>query len=106
MAKRAGMKVTEFFLGFGPRLWSVQKGETEYGIKAIPAGAYVRIIGMHNLEEVAPEDEDRTYREWYSQTYNGRQYRDYNKLSKKNRQAYWKYRHEHDKDHDHDHDRH
>ena len=63
MAKRAGMKVTEFFLGFGPRLWSVQKGETEYGIKAIPAGAYVRIIGMHNLEEVAPEDEDRTYRE-------------------------------------------
>jgi len=51
-------------------------------------------------------DEDRTYREWYSQTYNGRQYRDYNKLSKKNQQAYWKYRHEHDKDHDHDHDRH
>jgi len=63
MAKRAGMKVTEFFLGFGPRLWSVQKGETEYGIKAIPAGAYVRIIGMNNLEEVPPEDEPRAYRE-------------------------------------------
>src|SRR4051812_3107095 len=61
-AKWAGMKVTEFFLGFGPRLWSFQRGETEYGIKAIPAGAYVRIIGMSNLDEVEPEDEDRTYR--------------------------------------------
>ena len=37
-AKRSGMKVTEFFVGFGPRLWSVQKGETEYGLKAIPLG--------------------------------------------------------------------
>jgi membrane-associated protease RseP (regulator of RpoE activity) len=62
-AKRSGMKVTEFFLGFGPKLWSVQRGETEYGIKAIPAGAYVRIIGMNNLEEVPPEDEPRTYRQ-------------------------------------------
>ena len=62
MAKRSGMKVTEFFLGFGPRLWSFRKGETEYGVKAIPAGGYVRIIGMSNLEEVDPEDEPRTYR--------------------------------------------
>ncbi len=62
-AKAAGMKVTEFFLGFGPRLWSFQRGETEYGIKAIPAGAYVRIIGMSNLEEVDPADEGRTYRQ-------------------------------------------
>jgi membrane-associated protease RseP (regulator of RpoE activity) len=62
-AKASGMKVTEFFLGFGPKLWSVQRGETEYGIKAIPAGAYVRIIGMNNLEEIAPEDEPRTYRQ-------------------------------------------
>ncbi|MBS1848223.1 MAG: site-2 protease family protein [Actinobacteria bacterium] len=62
MAKRAGMKVTEFFLGFGPRLWSVQRGETEYGIKAIPAGAYVQIIGMSMAEEVEAGDEDRTYR--------------------------------------------
>ncbi|MGZ4800718.1 MAG: site-2 protease family protein, partial [Acidimicrobiia bacterium] len=45
MAKRSGMKVTEFFVGFGPRIWSFRKGETEYGIKAIPAGGYVRIIG-------------------------------------------------------------
>jgi membrane-associated protease RseP (regulator of RpoE activity) len=62
-AKAAGMKVTEFFLGFGPRLWSFRRGETEYGIKAIPAGAYVRIIGMSNLEEVDPSEEDRTYRQ-------------------------------------------
>src|SRR5947208_2003609 len=62
MAKRAGMQVTEFFVGFGPRLWSVRKGETEYGVKAIPAGGYVRIVGMNNLEVVDPADEERTYR--------------------------------------------
>ena len=61
-AKLSGMKVTEFFFGFGPKLWSFRRGETEYGVKAIPAGAYVRIIGMNNLEEIAPEDEPRTYR--------------------------------------------
>jgi membrane-associated protease RseP (regulator of RpoE activity) len=61
-AKRAGMKATEFFLGFGPRLWSVRRGETEYGVKAIPAGGYVRIIGMTSMEEVPPEDEPRTFR--------------------------------------------
>jgi membrane-associated protease RseP (regulator of RpoE activity) len=62
MAKRAGMKATEFFVGFGPRIWSFRKGETEYGIKAIPAGGYVRIIGMSNVEETDPADEPRTYR--------------------------------------------
>ena len=51
-AKRSGMMVTEFFLGFGPRIWSFRRGETEYGLKLIPAGAYVPIIGMNNLEEV------------------------------------------------------
>ena len=61
-AKRAGMKATEFFIGFGPRIWSFKRGETEYGVKAIPAGGYVKIIGMTNLEEVDPEDEPRTYR--------------------------------------------
>ncbi|HEX9505965.1 MAG TPA: M50 family metallopeptidase [Acidimicrobiia bacterium] len=61
-AKRAGMKVTEFFLGFGPRLWSFRRGETEYGIKAIPAGGYVRIIGISNLEDIDPDDEARTFR--------------------------------------------
>jgi membrane-associated protease RseP (regulator of RpoE activity) len=62
-AKRAGMKVTEFFLGFGPKIWSIRRGETEYGIKVIPAGAYVKIPGMVNIDEVAPEDEARTYRQ-------------------------------------------
>lgn len=63
MAKRAGMLVTEFFLGFGPRIWSFRRGETEYGLKAIPAGAYVKIIGMSNMEEVDPALESRTYRQ-------------------------------------------
>jgi membrane-associated protease RseP (regulator of RpoE activity) len=62
MAKRANMLVTEFFVGFGPRLWSFRSGETEYGVKAIPLGGYVRIIGMSNMEEVDPADEARTYR--------------------------------------------
>ncbi len=62
-AKWAGMKVTEFFIGFGPKIWSFRRGETEYGIKCIPPGAYVRIIGMSNLDEVPPEDEPRTYRQ-------------------------------------------
>jgi membrane-associated protease RseP (regulator of RpoE activity) len=62
-AKWAGMKVTEFFIGFGPRIWSFTKGETEYGLKAIPAGAYVKIIGMNNLDEVDPAEESRTYRQ-------------------------------------------
>ncbi|MEX1044180.1 MAG: site-2 protease family protein [Acidimicrobiia bacterium] len=61
-AKATGMKVTEFFIGFGPRIWSFRRGETEYGIKPIPFGAYVKVIGMNSLEEVDPEDEDRTYR--------------------------------------------
>src|SRR5687768_6642913 len=60
-AKWAGMKVTEFFIGFGPRIWSFHRGETEYGIKALPLGAYVKIIGMHNLDEFDPADADRTY---------------------------------------------
>ncbi len=63
MARRAGMKVSEFFLGFGPRIWSFRRGEVEYGFKAVPAGAYVRILGMSNLEEVDPVDEPRTYRQ-------------------------------------------
>ena len=62
-AKWAGMKVTEYFLGFGPRLWSIRRGETEYGVKALPLGGYVRIVGMSNLEKVDPADEARSYRE-------------------------------------------
>jgi len=62
-AKWSGMKVTEFFIGFGPKIWSFQRGETEYGLKVVPAGAYVRIIGMNNLDDVDPGDEPRTYRQ-------------------------------------------
>ena len=62
VARLAGMQVTEFFLGFGPRLWSVRRGETTYGLRAIPAGAYVRITGMSSLDVVDPAVEYRTYR--------------------------------------------
>jgi membrane-associated protease RseP (regulator of RpoE activity) len=61
-ARWAGMKVTDFFVGFGPVLWAIQRGETRYGVRALPFGGYVKVIGMNNLEEVAPEDESRTYR--------------------------------------------
>ena len=61
-AKAFGMKATEAFFGFGPRIWSMTRGETEYGVKAIPFGGYVRIIGMNPFEEVDPDDEGRTYR--------------------------------------------
>ena len=63
MARWTGMKVSEFFIGFGPRLWSIRRGETEYGIKAIWVGAYVRIVGMSNLDEVDPRDEPHSFRE-------------------------------------------
>ncbi len=62
VAKWSKMKVTEFFVGFGPRIWSFRRGETEYGVKALPAGGYVKIVGMSSLEELAPEDEARAYR--------------------------------------------
>ncbi len=61
-ARWAGMKVSEFYVGFGPRVWSIRRGETTYGVKAILAGAYVRILGMNNLERVDPVEENRTYR--------------------------------------------
>ncbi len=61
-ARWTGMKATQFFIGFGPRMWSFRRGETEYGVRALPLGAFVRIIGMNNMEEVDPADEQRTYR--------------------------------------------
>jgi membrane-associated protease RseP (regulator of RpoE activity) len=61
MAKRFGIKVDEFFVGFGPRIWSFRRGETEYGLKAIPAGGYVRIAGMNPYQYVAAEDAPRTF---------------------------------------------
>jgi membrane-associated protease RseP (regulator of RpoE activity) len=60
-AKWTGMKPTDFFLGFGPTIFSFKRGEVTYGVKAIPAGAFVRIIGMNNLDPVSPEDADRAY---------------------------------------------
>jgi membrane-associated protease RseP (regulator of RpoE activity) len=62
-ARMTGMKATQFFLGFGPRLWSFHRGETEYGVRALPLGAFVRIIGMNNMDQVPPADEARTYRQ-------------------------------------------
>jgi membrane-associated protease RseP (regulator of RpoE activity) len=61
-AKWAGMKATQFFVGFGPPLWSIRRGETEYGVKPILLGGYVKIIGMSSMEDVEPEDEPRSYR--------------------------------------------
>ncbi|MGB5934242.1 MAG: site-2 protease family protein, partial [Ornithinimicrobium sp.] len=88
-AKKFGVKVTQYMVGFGPTLWSRQRGETEYGVKAIPLGGYIRMIGMfpprpqddgqlrtsttgrwgqmteqvraESLEEVGPGDEDRVF---------------------------------------------
>src|SRR5665811_1034338 len=45
-AKRFGVKVSEYFVGFGPTMWSRKRGETEYGVKAFPLGGYVRLVGM------------------------------------------------------------
>lgn len=61
-ARWTGMKVTQFYMGFGPRLWSRSRGELEYGVRALPLGAFVRIVGMNVLDEVEPGDEDRAYR--------------------------------------------
>jgi membrane-associated protease RseP (regulator of RpoE activity) len=61
MAKLFGIKVEEFFLGFGPRLWSTRRGETEYGVKALPFGGYVRIAGMNPFQEPTPEELPRTF---------------------------------------------
>jgi len=89
-AKRFGVKVTQYMVGFGPTLWSTRRGETEYGVKAIPLGGYIRMIGMFpprpgdkpgtlrvsstgrfsqladearqlSLEEVKPGDENRVF---------------------------------------------
>ncbi len=86
-AKRFGVKVSEYFVGFGPTLWSRRRGETEYGLKAVPLGGYVRMVGMYpparpgvaprrrrdgratlveeareySLAEVRPGEEDRTF---------------------------------------------
>ena len=88
-AKKFGVKCTQYMVGFGPTIWSRRKGETEYGLKAIPLGGYVRMIGMfpprsqdggrlrasstgrwsqmteqvraESLEEIGPGDQDRVF---------------------------------------------
>jgi membrane-associated protease RseP (regulator of RpoE activity) len=61
-AKAFGMKVTRYFVGFGPTLWSFRRGETEYGLKAIPAGGFVKIVGMTPQEDDVEEaDEPRAF---------------------------------------------
>ena len=89
-AKAFGVKVTQYMVGFGPTAWAKRKGETEYGVKWIPLGGYIRMIGMYppekgadptmlrasstgrwstlindarqaSLEEVKPEDADRVF---------------------------------------------
>ena len=60
-ARKFGMRVSEFFVGFGRRLWSITRGETEYGIKAIPAGGYCRIEGMTPVDVMPAGEEDRAF---------------------------------------------
>jgi membrane-associated protease RseP (regulator of RpoE activity) len=58
-ARATGMKVRRYFVGFGPTLWSTRRGETEYGVKAIPAGGFCDIAGMTAIEELAPDERER-----------------------------------------------
>jgi len=89
-AKRFGVRVTQYMVGFGPTMWSRRRGETEYGVKAVPLGGYIRMIGMFpprrgdepgtvrssstgrfgqlveearsaSMEELRPGDEDRVF---------------------------------------------
>jgi|SRR5580658_974408 membrane-associated protease RseP (regulator of RpoE activity) len=63
VAKRFGMKVTRYFVGFGPTIWSTWRGDTEYGIKALPLGGFVKIVGMHSMDDPDdPADEFQAFR--------------------------------------------
>jgi membrane-associated protease RseP (regulator of RpoE activity) len=61
-AKKFHMRVTQFFVGFGHTLWSTFRGETEYGVKALPFGGFVKITGMTSIEDVDVADEPRSFR--------------------------------------------
>lgn len=61
-AKRAGLLVTDFFVGFGPIVWATRVGETRYGVRAIPLGGFVKVPGMTWSDKVDPALEGRTYR--------------------------------------------
>jgi membrane-associated protease RseP (regulator of RpoE activity) len=60
-AKWFGMRVRRYFIGFGPRVFSFRRGETEYGLKAIPAGGFCDIAGMTALDPVTPEEVPRAF---------------------------------------------
>jgi membrane-associated protease RseP (regulator of RpoE activity) len=60
-ARWFGMKVEQYSVGMGPKLWSRYRGETEYAVKAFPIGGSVRIAGMNPFENVPPDDYERTY---------------------------------------------
>jgi membrane-associated protease RseP (regulator of RpoE activity) len=60
-ARKFGMWVSEFFLGFGKKIWSIRRGETEFGLKAIPAGGYCKIEGMAPNDELPEGQEHRAF---------------------------------------------
>ncbi len=60
-AKRFGVRVSHYMVGFGPTLWSRTRGETEYGLKAIPLGGYVRLVGMYPTDEAVGNPPARTW---------------------------------------------
>jgi regulator of sigma E protease len=62
-AKWTGMRVEKFYLFFGPKIWSVKRGETEYGVASIPAGGYVKISGMNPDDKLPEGEEHRGYYE-------------------------------------------
>lgn len=59
IARVTGMKVRRYFVGFGPTLWSTRRGETEYGVKAVPLGGFCDVAGMTSVEDLAPDETDR-----------------------------------------------
>jgi membrane-associated protease RseP (regulator of RpoE activity) len=61
-ARALGIKATEYFVGFGPTLWARQRGELRWGLKALPLGGYVKLVGMDSGEEIDPAEEHRTFR--------------------------------------------
>lgn len=60
-AKRFGVRVSQYMVGFGPTLWSRTRGETEYGLKALPLGGYVRLIGMYPTDEAVGAGSPRSW---------------------------------------------
>jgi len=59
VARATGMKVRRYFVGFGPTLWSTRRGETQYGVKALPLGGFCDIAGMTPVEDLAPDEHER-----------------------------------------------